>query len=832
MAEPAFVLYLGGSTYVAPDGKVMHAVPEGCAVYPLPGDVSLDPSLVAAAMKAFADPDVALEHQLEEWVAAGQDDSAAAALFKLTEVATIIGGVLLSVSQPVPLVLAVISGVVVSAFGNGASDSDTAVALRNLRLQLQGEAQIARADVLLGFRAEIQGRLEALRARFSDLATHAPTGAARLALFEEMRRVVDEVAVPVARVRDEDWKSVFNPDDYKSRFGLSPVLVRVRPGGGLEPISPQPSLTQFDHRFGVPMLLYAATAYALMIRLAVPWFRSDGTFRDQLRALAAALDAFVVQMQASSLARTEHTAQSLFSHDVFPSSLYFGSPFGMLQPWGLADRFPVGAFDLDRYTDGYVVDRYASSSGTAEPGAIASFDYTWVPPASVLDPVGRVTDLDGAATAANEQARSDYARLLVASGAVHLLLTSALLRHLAAPPTSSETVTGVTRSARTLVGESPTTATSPVIFPNVTVSAAAALRRYEATARVRFATQPPGHRPAVRYRVLLRTIDSRFGEHAWREAGYLGRVWSSELEPIASDPRNRRLRTDFAEGLVLSQVELAAADTSPGAPLPLSGRGVVLQAHTHDWYVPVTQPRGTSVVSDLTDTLVRPGSPTPGARSVHLTDALRLRPEGVAATVRPLTTRTYTRRTRGALASPAEAIEETSAAVGAMREIDLADAERRHVRLEEVTLDWDLHWEDGRLEVRLTGRPGDRSFQAYVVVEEAVQSGEADGQVRWLHTPVAAEVVNQVTLVPQSFFADEARALETGRRLWEDIERRFSEVAEVGPQDPVARAVLRARELLTESTSTETLVTAMRVRLDAVREHHPELWADVARQHL
>ena len=115
-----------------------------------------------------------------------------------------------------------------------------------------------------------------------------------------------------------------------------------------------------------------------------------------------------------------------------------------------------------------------------------------------------------------------------------------------------------------------------------------------------------------------------------------------------------------------------------------------------------------------------------------------------------------------------------------------------------------------------------------MVVEEAVQSGEPSGEVRWLHTPVAAEIVNQVMLVPRSFFAEERDALDGAARLWDDLLRRFSEVADVGPEDPIARATLEADTLLSRSRSTASLAGAQHIRLDALREHRSDLWEAAA----
>ena len=834
MPGPAFALHIGGSTYVTVEGEVLFSLPEGVPAYPLPDGFRVEPSRLAAAIKTMADPNIAVEDLLAEWVAAGETPEATKALFKAIEVATIIGGVLLSVSQPVALVAAVIAGIVISAFAGDEDDEGYNAATTNSLNVLKAHATIAEADTLLGMRAEIQGRLEDLLGKRSDLETHKPTGAARLNLFKDMRDIVDSLSVPLVRIRDEDWMSAYNPDAYKARVGLSPVLAHYRNDGTLESVPPQPpSLATFDYRIGVPMLLYTGLTFPAMLRMAIPWFRSTGSFRERLRLMARAIDGFVLKMQAESLSWTQHTAQSLFNHEVFPHALYFGSSFGMGfgQGVGLTRTYPVGAFDLSRYSDSYIFQRYAAAMTSGDTGALGTFDYTWEPPASLTDAVGRLVDHQQGAVAANDQARDDYAQSLVTSGAMHLLLASATLRHLSAPPTESETVRGRTDSGRTPVADSPATAESPLIFPNRKVTADATLRTYKASARVRLSTQEPGHEPALRYRVLLRTIDSKYGAEGWRSDGYMGRVWRSELEPIPEDDQNKRLRTDYATGFVLDEVLLYEGVSPASATVRESPQPPILKAHTFDWYVPVVAP-WTTELQELPPWAIYSDAGVAGSRSMHLTEAESM-VSGVASQVvraqaQPvLTMRSYGQLTYSALAPSTSVLDEIGIA---LQDVDTASAERRHVRLEDVTLDWSLYWQDGLLEVKLTGRPTDRSCQVYVVVEEAVQSGE-NGPEKWLHTPIAAELVNQTMLVPGSFFKEEGEAISAARALWYELIDRFSEVAEVGPLDPIAEAMSRAGTILAESSSTSSLASAIELQFEAVRQQRPEVWAQVMRQH-
>jgi hypothetical protein len=89
----------------------------------------------------------------------------------------------------------------------------------------------------------------------------------------------------------------------------------------------------------------------------------------------------------------------------------------------------------------------------------------------------------------------------------------------------------------------------------------------------------------------------------------------------------------------------------------------------------------------------------------------------------------------------------------ASQQLDLENAERRHVDIEEVEVHWELSWTGSQLRITLQGNPKDRPFQAYIVVEEAVYSGETDpgdlgaplndANLRTvIHTPILSEVTN------------------------------------------------------------------------------------------
>jgi hypothetical protein len=168
-------------------------------------------------------------------------------------------------------------------------------------------------------------------------------------------------------------------------------------------------------------------------------------------------------------------------------------------------------------------------------------------------------------------------------------------------------------------------------------------------------------------------------------------------------------------------------------------------------------------------------------------------------------------------------------------DVSLEKAERRHVKIEDVELEWELAWSEGALDIRVYGSGESRPFQFYLVVEETVYSGElapaniadvlADDTYReQIHTPVVAEMVNQLVFVPEEFFARERKAIDEGQKTMDEFDRRFSETAHVGPGDPIEFLQKAIRESIVESPSTATLVASMDRRAAFAKEQAPHIW--------
>ena len=119
----------------------------------------------------------------------------------------------------------------------------------------------------------------------------------------------------------------------------------------------------------------------------------------------------------------------------------------------LVPAVPAGAFDLVRYNDAFLSERYGESLQAGSLfGPRGLFTYYWVPSGSGLEEI---------TAEANQQSRRDYAQLQTATGMFRLVHTAAWLRFLSTPPATSQTVSGTVNDGRVLVGEQPTTAKSP-----------------------------------------------------------------------------------------------------------------------------------------------------------------------------------------------------------------------------------------------------------------------------------------------------------------------------------------------------------------------------------
>jgi hypothetical protein len=819
----SFAVHLGGGAYLDSSGNIVFGAPTGAQIYQAPGGFKLDTKKLQDAFKDLSDILPRDDNAKKKWMEWGVPKDIVNFLSKIAGVAGIVATAVATYLWALGILMTIMD---LMTSDDGMSP-ELARTLFNIKNQLQGIEQIQRADKMIEMHSDFDGRIDRVRGLLTQLIVTKPTGAARAQIFANMRSIVDELAVPLSRLRDQEWATTYDPDAYNGRAFASLLLVFERSDGSLPPVPLQsPDVTVFDYRLGVPMLIYGATTFTALIHIAMPWFRSAGIYASQLRKTAEAIDRFVLRMQDESISRTEYTPTTVLQQKTW--SIFEIPMGGGPKDWDLSPpTYAVGAFDLVRYNDAFLMERFSAQFQAGEDtGTRGLFNYHWSTQAILLDNV---------AVAANEQARQDYANLQVATGMYRLISTAAWLRFLSTPPVSSQTVSGYVKDSRGFRDETPTVATSPSIVLVGVIKHDATLKRYDAHNRIRITTQEPGYVPAFRYRIVLRTINSISGKEGWHSREYVGDIWQTDYEPTQGDPRCNRLRTELMKNSILSEVVLYEGP-SPSQTVTHSG-DATLQASTFDWYVPVVTPWSSFIdvgIKNIAANFTSGGGAkkkvASGGVSIHLqTNAdLTQTPMQVMRDPAPLAD-----MGRDELLDIGDLVTLT--------DVSLDKAERRHIKNEDVTIRWQLNWTADQLEVRLFGRPEDRPFQVHIVVEEAVYSGETSsenivdvlsdqGLIEHIHTPFVSEIVNQLVLVPEEFFKEERKAIEEAAKKWREFLRRFAEREPIGPGDPIEFLHESIRELATRSLSTSTLATTFDMRAEFAVREAPELWNAVLQE--
>ena len=820
-----FVVHLGSGTYLSASGDLVDDVPEGAQVYEIPKGLRLDLKKVEVAFSGLTGMVPADDATKQEWIDRGIPKDLIDALSKVAAIAGVIATAMASAGLTG---LVAMLGVMFSMLDLMSSDAgmspEMGRALNDIKNQVVGNELIDRAAAMIHLQSQFDGSIDTMKEKLTQLVVEQSVGAQRAAIFANMRAIVDGLAQPLSEVRNQDWSVTDNPDIYKGRAFAAPVLVLPRSDGSLASTTNR-NVIVFDYRLGIPMLVYAATAFTGLVQVAMPWFRSAGLYAGHLRKTADAIDKFVIRMQDECLARTDYSATTVLQQQVWPIfdvAVPVGGPEPPFEGPLLASTYAVGAFDLVRYDDSFLSDRWvAEFVAGADTGPRGWFNYHWFTGATLLEDI---------AAAANEQAAQDYARLQVATGLWRLVYTSAWLRFLSTPPNRSQTISGSVADSRRFRDEAPTTATSPPIFPVGVITDDATLRRYDARNRVRITTQEPGYVPVFHYKIVLRMVNSVFNsvytKEAWDKRSYVGGIWTTDYVPTDADPRNKRLETNLQPEF-LAEIPIYEGP-SPTEPVNRNSQATV-QAATFDWYVPVLGRLSRFAATIRSEGIARntsSGGPTSthlgtGGVSIHLAGNAPIAPV-------PMSFRD--------LPSPLVAsVVDDGDSVTPFTDVSLDQAERRHARVESVSLAWELNWTADQLEVRLTGSPQDRPFQVHVVVEETIYSGEAlpdnladiladPHLTERIHTPFVAEIVNQLVLVPEEFFVEERQALQQGAKLWHEFNQGYAKSAPISPGDPIEGLQNSVRDQVSRSLSTATLAGVLGSQVEFAQRQAPDLW--------
>jgi hypothetical protein len=578
------------------------------------------------------------------------------------------------------------------------------------------------------------------------------------------------------------WQSSLDGDDFKSVWALNlffdpgpgepgPNHRAIRPQGDGNPVE------RFDHRVMAPVVCAMTQCYLVFIKQLVPEFRSSGDFDTSIARIAPLIENLANQMRNQTVARTHWYPQDFaYLYPVHSQN----PPGGVFVPSYAG--YHVGALDLRSSTVPtplnvpYAFDWIVDSSGTQVHWGAMHFN--WPPPAQIqLEDHGnqgtrfRVLNPEECALAANTLAEESYASVLYASGYFNLVHLSGLLRHLYTAPLQSETVAGaITPHRSPLLPRKTVNVVGAEVFPFAPATSTAEQESQTTFIRANLTTQPRDRDRRLDYKVWLRTVPAEPDGTSDYGSVY-GAHYEDEPQPQEHGPGFKRLVCEFAVNRVLDGEKLVDGKT-PDQLVQVGPKTVTLTADTFDWWIPV--PEAVQSLPQMTE----------HARKLREHGWLRPRQttgsEGVAApSTRAPGKWADLSLVQGAVFEPPSG----SRAALLTQAPSLAPVgERRMVVRKEVQVTCSLTWNGIDLIVRVEGRPEDRNFDLFLVVEEHLFAHE-----QWLHTSFMVPVTSQLTFVPEKFFREEQALIDKANEFWTDFNERYTESHGISPLDPIVQ---------------------------------------------
>ncbi|GAA3910661.1 hypothetical protein GCM10022382_16480 [Microbacterium invictum] len=800
-------MYLGGGLYMNSRGELSHGPEPDKPVYRSPGGgLPVDMGAFAKAFqgvaKALPDKDDPKSRQKFDKILDGIG-MAAADKENLIGVLQGIGAVASVIGSVVPVVGAVL-GVLTALLGLFKSGPSA------LELMIERQFdELRRRDKALETQAQqhdLRDQLNVIKAALAvvnnyvvELKNSPPDGDSLRLRRQDVRSQITASSVAVRNLLDTStWLTTFDPTTMTDVWPWRPGSFYAVPktGAPRQALMPASGSNVFDHRLMVPLASFGVTAFLTLLRSSAPEFRSTRENREDLWDFAAALEVLIDNMRGEGITRTLHTAWEFDTSpaggipwQLDPSEVVDLSLLGVA-PHLAADntRWVVGAFDVRAHNDGYFTPGF-SASRIQLPGPQYAkqglLDVRWMPPAK-LEPIDvpvsgqlgwerpnqrplterryLITNPQACADAANAQAEQNFADLLYSSGYLTLVHLLSTVRNEATDPDRSQTVRAdtVTRrmagAERTVVVEA-----KPFLSPVMTTNARQQDQQYRSISS--FTTQPLGRDRKLHYRVWLRTLSASMlrtgGE--WIDDNYAA-YHRVDYWPDNDHPGCFELTT--TTGQELDSLKLVEGVTEEG--IREHSGTAKLTADTYDNWIPLRQ-------------------------LGHLDDAVRGVPAGIAA----LRAEGWESGDTGTKQPPAPAPQTTGSRFANPLTSTVIDAEivglwdtlgwvgggepsgvlHKNIRSTQIHLDYTVRWEDDRLTITLrNNRPVERNYVVYVVVEEALGSGNV------LHTFAGIPVAGQLTFVPQSFLDEVDEATERAERMLNDFNDRYSESVGVGPR--------------------------------------------------
>ncbi|MFB9236286.1 hypothetical protein ACFFWC_12120 [Plantactinospora siamensis] len=855
MSDAAFLVRIGAGLYLDSNGMIRPGPDTALPTYTVSnGSLPVSPDTVKKVFDGIAKgmPDPSDPKTREKLGRLGVLDDTMKLLHAIGEIASVLGKVVAVVGFAVDVAK------ILGLLKDGPSAVEQLVERRyqDLDRRLKGMEIRWQLQDVRNMRVDLHNALLAVDGYLEELGMGVVNQANLQVKLLEVHNAHQKAADAVGRLLDAStWLSGFNRDDYTRVWpwipwpGMYHMPVGVPAPNTLHPENYARFYDQaelvFDHRAMVPGVTYGVLSYLTLIKAMSPEYRSTGEFDDYLLGFADALEGLTEQMRATGLGRTVHVDGNFTP---LRASEVIDPIFGPPRVGPLCYRWSAGAMDLRAHTNDYwdaleAEARVIFQSLGITPGWLTNtyplnqlpdrlgpMWARWTAPAvlgratePVTDePIYPILNIDECIAAANAQAEQDYLDLLFSSGYLNLAHLVALLRHNATEPDRSETVTGRVFVSHASATHAPVSVT---VRPLLSEPIEATGDRESRVTRlgVDVVTQPLERERPLPYRITLCTMPSASGS-TWLEPDW-SQMQHPQYRPKEITELGGTTRTVMALELhtstPTSEVELIAG-ASPVQTRQASGTATLL-ADTFDWWIPTATVSAAPVWQEQARMGLRDAAAIAGAVG-----------GAGAAGGSAGSGGTGGGGGGGGGVDPAAfgKLVGASAVLNGPAARDLADVilddvdpaatggQHRDIRREQqVQLQWQLTWTADRMSIKLTGRPEDRNYVAFLVAQEKLgPSGQ------WLHTAFKLPVDGQLTYLPKDFFDRERAANERAHKLLTDLNNRYAKSVPVGPKGP---GPLVAAISPAVSGTPEGLAAF----LEAAATHEPELLREVLRDH-
>lgn len=777
MSDAEFTIRLAPGLYMDSAGRFVPGPLDAVPTHPAPGGgLSINPDSVKKALSGIADalPKTGDPKSAAALIELGATEDVIAALGK-------IGAVAGSLAKMVPYVGAALE--VAKLLGILKSGPDPVLArieelFKDVKNLINAKDEKWTAHEVWKLRQTVLGGLVDVE-EFQESLKYKPDPVDLKAKLAAMRATHRDVAEALRDLMSPSiWQSSMEGEDFKWVWAHNLFFDPGPgdPGPEHRALRPTTAVERFDHRVMAPTICAMTQSYLTFIKQIVPEYRSSGEYSSSIAKLVPLIENLAHTMREQTVART-HWYSTDFLY------LYPTKPGPQLTYEPSYAGFHVGALDLRSrnvptptnlpYAFGWIMDQ------TGAPVDWGAMHFNWKPPAKIeLEDWGqtarfRVLNPDECAAAANAAAEESYAAVLYASGYLSLVHLAGLLRHLYTAPSQSETVTGAVAPQRQSLARTPVTVTGVKVFPFEPATSPAEREPQTSAVRAALTTQPRERDRRFEYEVWLRTLPTRLDGTSDYATVYRT---SYEDEPQEREPgtaRFKRLICEFSSSQVLDGERIAKGKT-PDATFSDGPKTITLSADTFDWWIPVP---------DALET------------GLHASEYLsEIRELGWLSNVGALTTG----GAGGGGAAPPrppgrvidfDLVNAVSSPVGdGILGSEFAHAsdpspvgERREIRRADVEVTYTVVWNGIDLMVRVEGRPQDRNYDLFLVVEEQLLAHD-----QWLHTSFQLPITGQLTFVPERFFREEQDLIDKANAFWRDFNAHYSESVELSPLDPVA----------------------------------------------